>query len=146
MLLAQSLDKYGCSKMLDKMLEQFKDFSELQAFAEAQQNTIVQQSKKIRELEAEVERLKTGASPISSGVLHLPTTIGLNDEEAIARIQLAKLKDISENREFTLEEARKLEIYSKIINAIENRPKKEIIPTKAMSVEDLSKLLTGSNE
>ncbi len=38
-------------------------------------------------------------------------------------MQLEKLRDISSGRELTLEETRKVEVFSKVLNAVRNAPK-----------------------
>ena len=103
---------------LDEMLEQFKDFASLQKFAEAQQRAIQTLSKKIKALEDENAELKTNPSSISD---RPQTTFQIedlgygSDEEVISKIQLARLKEVSMERELTLEEAKRVEIFSKII-------------------------------
>lgn len=131
--------------MLNKMMEQYKDMAELQVFADAQHKTIISQSKKIQELESEINHLK-GLLSSTVPILHVDGPLNINDEESIARCQLTKLRDVSFARELTLEEARKLEIYSKIINQIESRPHKKAIPTEKLSNDQLIKTLNEPNE
>jgi hypothetical protein len=73
---------------------------------------------KIKALEAENAQLKQMLSGIaqagSEGQLVGPNSYQF--EENIARVQLAKLNEVSLTRELSLEEAKKCEIYSKILN------------------------------
>lgn len=128
------------SEAFNKMVEQYKSMGELVEFSEAQFKTIVEQTKKITELQNEIEHLKSMLVS-TTPILNVPSLVAIDDEETISRVQLHKLKEISQVRELTLEEARKLEIYSKIINQIENRPKKNAIPTKGVTNEDLVRQL-----
>lgn len=104
---------------IDKVLSQYKTEVELRAFAEAQQKTLMQVMKKNKELQEEVEHLKklvAGAVPIiksESG----PDLIVSSDEEEIAKIELRKLKERSYTDVLTLEEAKRVEIYTKILNS-----------------------------
>lgn len=134
------------------MLDEAKDFAELRVFSEAQQKTIIKLTKKNKELEEEVAHLKkllestapvinTGVSatdgvPVISAEKFLTT-----DQEAICRMQLNRLKEVSYERELTLEEAKRVEIFSKIINVLENSPKTIKVETKNIDSKDLMSLI-----
>lgn len=132
---------------LEKMLDEAKDLAELRVFSEAQQKTIVKLSKKNKELEEEISHLKkllestapivtTSAEPAVSAEKFLTT-----DQEAICRMQLNRLKEVSYERELTLEEAKRVEIFSKIINVLENSPKTIKVETKSIDSKDLMSLI-----
>lgn len=116
----------------DKMAAQFKDFAELQAFAEAQFKTIVAQNKQITELKAQVQ------SPAAQ-IIQFPS-MGLSPEEEICIEQLHILRASSKNRELTLEEAKKTEIYTKMLLQIRGNSKDVDTKFKNLSAEDLLKL------
>lgn len=105
---------------VEKMLQACKTEDELRSFAEASQKTLVQVMKKNKELQDEIEHLKklvTGAVPLIQGPGASPLNVG-TDEEEIAKIELRKLKMNSMGTEpLTLEEAKRVEIYSKILNS-----------------------------
>jgi len=110
----------------DKILKQFTEYADLHAFAKAQQKTITELTKKNKQLNEEVKHLKKlldstvpVINPNKSPLIELAS----NDEESIAREQLWRLKDISKERELTLEETKRVEIYSKILMAIKETPK-----------------------
>lgn len=132
---------------LDLMLNETKDLAELKAFSEAQQKTIVKLSKKNKELEEEVSHLKrllessvpiiaTDNTPVIQADKFLTS-----DQEAICRMQLNRLKEVSYERELTLEEAKRVEIFSKIINVLENSPKTIKVETKNLDNKELLSLL-----
>ena len=97
--------------------------SQLQEYAQAQETTILQISKKIQKYEDQIkhleELLKTTVPTISS---QLPgVKINANsDAEYICVIEIAKLKNRASLAEdvLTLEESRKLDTYYKILNNI----------------------------
>jgi hypothetical protein len=105
---------------IDKLLSQYKTEEELRGYAEASYKTLLQVQKKNKELQDEVDHLKklvTGAVPIISDGSKPDLSIG-SDEEEIAKMELRKLKmDSMGNEPLTLEQAKRVEIYSKILNS-----------------------------
>lgn len=136
---------------IDKMLDQFKELSDLQAFARAQQKTIVDLTKKNKALEEEVKHLKKlleSTVPIIKVPEENKIDFNASDEEAIAREQLFKLKDISKERELTLEETKRVEIYSKILAALKNQQTKpiDVSSRKLSDAELIAALKNGNND
>jgi hypothetical protein len=137
------------------MLEEVKDMAELRVFSEAQQKTILKLSKKNKELEEEVSHLKKLLES-QTPLVQTDPSVGLpaekfltSDQEAICRMELNKLKQSSFERELTLEEAKRVDIYSKILNVLENSPKTIKVETKGIPSQDLMSLVQseeGSNE
>lgn len=107
---------------LDKMLEEFKTLADLQTFAEAQYKTIQDLTRKNKDLKDEIVRLQ---KQLENGVQKQddsnPSPITIlstgSDEEIIAKVQLGKLKELSYERELTLEETKRTEIFSKILGS-----------------------------
>ena len=136
---------------LDIMLNEAKDLAELRAFSEAQQKTIVKLSKKNKELEEEVVHLKKlleSSAPIiqKDSAQEISAEKFLStDQEAICRMQLNRLKEVSYERELTLEEAKRVEIFSKIINVLENSPKTIKVETKNLDNKELLSLLESES-
>jgi len=132
---------------LDLMLNEAKDFAELRAFSEAQQKTIVKLSKKNKELEEEIAHLKkllestTPVIAVDNTPAFQADKFLTTDQEAICRMQLNKLKEVSYERELTLEEAKRVEIFSKILNVLENSPKTIKVETKNLDNKELLSLL-----
>lgn len=109
----------------NKMIEQFTTLPDLQAFAIAQQKTLMEITKEKSVLQEKVkhlEKLISSAVPVIGGG-NKPIDFSSNDEEAIAREQLYILKQMSSERELTLEETKRVEIYSKILIALKDKPK-----------------------
>jgi len=129
--------------MFDKMLQNYKDMAELQAFAEAQYNTIVTLTEQNQTLKEEITHLK---SLLESTTPLLPTEVRterllVSDEEAISKIQLEKLRDVSLTRELTLEEAKRFEIFYKVLNSVRNNVKTYESSVKKLGSTELLALL-----
>ena len=134
------------SNQVDKTVAQYRDFNQLQEFAQAQQNTIVQLSKKIQKLEDERDHLKKlleSTVPLFNepGKIVTPGKILTSAEEAICVMQLDRLRDISLERELTLEETRRVEIFSKVLASVKNKIKESESRVKQMSDEELLALV-----
>lgn len=67
--------------------------------------------------------------------------IELTDEEIICKMEIQKLREISLIRALTMEEAKKLDIFSKLLMAFENKPKTLIVDTSKFSDKELLSLL-----
>lgn len=135
---------------LNAMFEETKELSDLKAFSEAQQRTIVQLTKKIKQLEEERDHLK-GLLETTAPIIQTSESQPIiaekfltSDQETICRTQLMKLREIALDREMTLEETKKVEIFSKILTALENAPKTIKIDTKSIDSGDLMGLLEDS--
>jgi len=131
---------------IDKMLQQFKDVASLQKYAEAQYKTILSLSKKVKVLEEENIELKDlleKSTPLLNEEKKNFTTYNIeasSDEEMIAKVQLARMKEISMDRELTLEEAKRVEIFTKILSSKGNNSS-STIQIQKMGNDDLLKLL-----
>jgi hypothetical protein len=137
------------SDNISKTILQYKEMSQLQAYAEAQNSTILNLSKKLKKLEEERDHLKQlleSSVPILKDDKSLGQKFLTSSEEAICVMQLEKLRDISSGRELTLEEARRVEIFSKVLTASRNSPKVIELKTQNMSNEELLALVEGTND
>ena len=131
--------------MSDKMIDTFKNFEDLSAFARAQQKTLIELTKKNKAYEEEIKHLKKlleGAVPIISD--RPQVDFSANDEESIAREQLFLLKQISKDKELTMEEARKVEIYSKILSLTKSKSRDINGNSKQLNEGELLTLLSSS--
>ena len=107
---------------IDQLVENFKTMEELKTFCSSQFKQILQLSKKIKELEdnnielkkqsKEVVKKESIASPI---LLEQGSIKGQEDAKIIAQIQLKVLKDIAYDRELTLDEAKRVDLFNKIL-------------------------------
>lgn len=94
---------------------------------------------KINELTLENEKLKEK----SSGLISILSI----DEELICRGQMSRLKKTSDERELTLEETRKLEIFYKILSSLLNQNKGETNkPEKKVDSAQLLSLVEAIND
>jgi hypothetical protein len=131
---------------MDKMLEQFKDMSSLQKYAEAQYKTILSLSRRVKVLEEENVELKDlleKSTPLLNEEKKNFVSYQVeasSDEEMIAKVQLARMKEISMDRELTLEEAKRVEIFTKIL-ANKGSNSSIAIQTQKMNSDDLLKML-----
>lgn len=131
---------------MSKVIEMFGQFSseeEKNAFIEAQFATITNQNKQIEQLKAEKLHLEILLRQSS-----VPT-IGKPDErpteEQICREQLRLLNEVSKSRELTAEEARKVDIYAKILTQSLATNKNKTSSVDGKSVEELLKLVGPDN-
>lgn len=131
---------------IDKMLEQIKDFASLQKYAEAQYKTILSLSRRVKILEEENIELKDlleKSTPLLNEEKKNFVAYQVeasSDEEMIAKVQLARMKEISMDRELTLEEAKRVEIFTKILNT-KGSSSSVTIQTQKMDSDDLLKML-----
>jgi hypothetical protein len=123
------------------MFSEMKDMLELKEYLQAQQKTIVQQQKRIAELETEVQRLKVAPDRTVTLLDGGNSLISVQDEESIAKMELKKLRDASLARELTMEEARKVEIYAKLLLQLKGQKQNKVPDTKTKSSAELLSLV-----
>ena len=117
------------SDSIDKMAQGFKDEASLKAYSEAQYKTIVTLSKQIHQLEEEnihLRKLLEDSTPLikPEGSL-IETFQDVTDQEAICRMELKKLKNLAIERDLNLEEAKRTEIYTKLLVQLQQKGKPE---------------------
>lgn len=132
---------------IDKTILQYKELNQLQEFCQAQQTTLLNLSKKIQKYEDQVkhleELLKTTVPIINSNPKGVNNFTN-DDSEYICTVEIAKLKQITQERELTLEENRKFDTYYKILNNIKSKPNKEKEVTESPT-QDLLKLVESQD-
>jgi hypothetical protein len=132
------------SDIFDEMLKDFKTLTELKRFSKEQHQTILQLTNQIEQLKKENESLKksSGGEVVraSSGPV-IAGPVYDNHEENICRMELKKLHDLSLDRALTLEETKKVEIYTKLLLQLDSRPKALDVDAKKEDVGDLLKLV-----
>lgn len=119
-----------------------KDVMHAKMHIQAQHNTIVQLSKEIQKLKEknrQLELLISQQTPVvgNTDTPEYKMNLDMDDEETICRLQLKKLRDKAMISELTLEEAKRVEIYTKIIMSKENQPKKLVVESKSITPEQL---------
>jgi hypothetical protein len=137
---------------VDKMAESFTTVEELKSYSSAQYKTIVDLNKKLKRAEAELDILREKLETISiqqnnEGALKKADGIfDITDEETVCLTQLALIRNLSLQRELTTEEAKKFEIFHKVINTIRNKKPDNKTSLSELSTEDLVKLIDKTME
>lgn len=137
---------------VDKMAQSFDSVEELKNYSHAQYQTILDLSKKLKRSEAELEILrekleKLGNETATKEALNKDNGIfDISDEETICLTQLALLRGLAMNRELTTEEAKKFEVYHKVLSNIRNRKTVEKPDLGELSTEELVKLIDKTME
>lgn len=133
------------NKVVKQMLDRMDTVEDLKQFASAQYSTIIVQSQKINELETKIaelevrnQQLETSAT-VNSALS--PNQLETSDTETACLVQIALLKNLAMNRELTLEECKKLEIFAKTLQMVRGKPtdegKKKKEDTKRLSNDEL---------
>lgn len=132
------------SKSIDKMAEQFTSPEELKAYSEAQYKTILSLNEKLSIAQKEIEQLKAANTKLSQESVIKSTVpdgsqFKVTDEETACVIQIALLKANALERELTMDETKRLEIFVKTLQIIRNKveTKKPEKDTSKMSTEEL---------
>lgn len=134
------------SKVTD-VFGQFGSDEEKEQFMAAQLQTINNLTKQVEQLRKEKKQLedqvKKSATP-SSASDKQQDEISFQDQ--ICKEQLRLLNSVSLERELTAEEARKVEIYSKILAGPKTSDKKQSSPVDNMTQGELLKLVNSGDE
>ncbi len=139
------------TELVDHMTELYSDTdADLIALSKAQSKTIVAQSKEITQLNKMKEQLEEEVKKLSTEVITLKATGGVapgqqfatSSSETICVVQLAMLEQLSMNRELTLEESKKVELFSKVLREERGKTAKEKEDSPAsLSNEELLKAM-----
>ena len=119
---------------------EFKDTLQAQIHIKVQHNTIVALSKEVQKLKEKNEHLESIVSkqtPTINKNSIVKSSFENDDEETICRVQLRMIREKSLNTELTLEEAKRVEIYTKILLSKQNQPKTLVVESKNISNDQL---------
>lgn len=133
---------------ISKTILQYKDLQTLQEFAQAQNTTILQLSKKIQKYEDQIkhlEQLLKTSVPIIKTSPEGVDKFAEDDSEYICQIEIAKLKQFTLERELTIEENRKFDTYFKILTMINSKNKNQEKEAQKLPTEDLLKLVESKD-
>lgn len=126
-----------------------KDYLRLEILSKAQDQQLKSLNKKLTEQKEEISKLKSELNaakkePLKSSSIQVVQNATV--EEMICMQEIQKLKMFSDERELTHEEAKKLEIYVKVINSKKPMETKEENATKTMSDEELLQFMKQVDE
>lgn len=133
------------------MMKSFVDISELRSFCEQQHKTILELTRKlekINEKNKHLENILQTKVPTLVGEYSPIIQAGRIDEayeENICKMELKKLHDLSVERVLTYEETKKVDIFTKLLLAINQKPKGNIIDTKKKDTDELLRLVSGDD-
>jgi len=134
------------SDSINDLTKNFKNFAELKAYSDAQYRTILELTKKINAIEKENADLKR---TVASANLEAKKTEdgqlreSIAHEQAICEMQLSILRDRSLEGELTLEETKKVEIFTKLLQILKDPSKKKEEKVKEMDISQLLSLVDG---
>jgi Cu/Ag efflux protein CusF len=124
--------------------------SDAKAYQKAQAATIVSQTKEINVLRKQKEQLEKEFEKLTMEHVQLKALnpagtaqFEVSDEETIAIVQLAILKNLAMQRELTLEETKKCEIFTKLLVVIRGKveTKDEPASLSGLDAAELTKLM-----
>lgn len=136
---------------IDHLAETYTETeSEQKTYIKAQQSTIISQTKEINSLRKMKEQLEIELAKLQMDNIQLkaanPDAVRFetSDEETICVVQIAIIKNLAMQRELTLEECKKTEIYCKVLKEI--RSKQAIKEEDAPSTLSNEELMKAMNE
>jgi hypothetical protein len=99
---------------INSLTSQFTSVEEMKIFAASQYKQIERLSKENRELKEQVEKAKKESKEVVKR--ELPSNLSvLDDAKTISQIQLNLLRELSFERELSTDEAKRVEIYNRIL-------------------------------
>lgn len=113
------------SKKIVTLAGEFKNHIELKEYANAQYVTLEKATKRIQELEEEVNHLKSLLTSTTE-IIEPQNKIVVSPvakEQEICEVQIERLRKVSLDRELTLEEAKRFDIFNKALLAIKGAEK-----------------------
>jgi hypothetical protein len=137
---------------IDNMSDDLQKYAELQAYSAAQQRTILELNRKLNAMEQENVKLKKSLASVdleNKKTEDKEIRINVTDEQAICEMQLNILRDRSIEGELTLEEAKKVELFAKLLLQLRNPKEKPEEKVKEMDSQELLKFVLvdgGKNE
>jgi hypothetical protein len=140
---------------IEQLTKDFKNFEELKAFCASQLKQILIMSKKIKDLEEKNKQLSSSSKEVNNLALvsteqRVPTNkVNLlveDDAKTIAQVQLRMLREEAFNRELTLEEVKKLDIFNKVLNVKEEKDNTIKASAKTLSDDELMAQVTNGSE
>lgn len=124
-------------------------FNDLQEYSDNQFRTILDLKKQIDALKIEKKQLQESLEKnipvISNNISNI--SIGITNEQLVCETQILLLKDHAVTRELTLEETKKFEIYTKVLENIKSKaPKQSDAHVEKMTDDQLLKLVVDNEQ
>lgn len=123
---------------IDSLISNYKSFDELKIFAEAQFKQLQTLTKKNKDLQDKLDKA-IKAVPTLIEVPNLD--ISKEDAKTIAEIQLFMLKKEAMNRELNTDEAKRVELYNRILKDDAVKSKGDMVNIDKAPTADLLKLV-----
>jgi hypothetical protein len=135
---------------IEQISKEFKETMDLKIQLNAQMNIITSMTKKNKEQQEEINHLKKlleSTAPLIKAPNELNKLPGFlsDSEEQICRMEIEKLRDKASVEQLTYEDAKKLEVYTKILNTIRNSPKIIEVKTKKLTESELMAAIESSD-
>lgn len=128
---------------IDKLLDKYNSVEELKIFCSAQMKQIQNLTNRNKELEEKLEKVnkELTAKRVESLPAQGPLGVSKEDAKVIAEIQLNMLKQVAFERELDTDEAKRVELYNRILK--EDEAKKQPIKAnvEVVSEAELLKLV-----
>lgn len=123
---------------INTLIANYTSYDELKIFAEAQFRQIQNLTKKNKDLQEKLERANKPAPIIDTGGI---LNVSKEDAKVICQIQLNLLRQAAMERELNTDEAKRVELYNRILkeDAVKDNSKDQAV--QASSVADLLKLV-----
>lgn len=133
------------NKSIDKMAEVYaQNADDAKEYQKAQQSVIITQTRQLNEMRKKLEEMSGQLEQLTIENTRLKTLTPNaefekgNDAETICLVQLALLNNYSMQRELTLEETKKAEIFTKTLILLRGKQeKKEVDTIGTLSNEEL---------
>lgn len=121
------------------------NFSELTEYSEAQFKTILNLQKEIEKLQSENRNLKLILEQNTPSIIP-DLGLGISNEQLICETQLQFLKEQAITRQLTMEEARKVELFSNVLEKVKGKKVDDNgASVHKLSEEELLKIVNVSN-
>jgi predicted RNase H-like nuclease (RuvC/YqgF family) len=126
---------------INKLVEQYTTIEEMKIFVAAQYKQVQNLAKENKELKEKLAKVEKASKEIVKSNASLPAlNLGIQDDaKTIAQIQLNLLKEMSFERELTTDEAKRVELFNRIL--VEEADKKKTIKQADVEIIPASELL-----
>lgn len=127
------------SEIKDISVLESESLKEIKNYSDSQFKVIVDLQKKISKLESENQSLKLMLEQNTPNLISVGDLgFGISNEQIICETQIVILKDAAVTRPLTMEEVRKLEVLTKVLDQVKKKdPDFESLNARNMTTEEL---------